>query len=95
MMPRIARPDPARKRSGTRSATAATACPSPPGPASGWPSASPGQDAGRDVFQLPIYDSPLEPPNLFGALRSPAFAPFRRLGQRLLYRWYARQDEAA
>ena len=54
-----------------------------------------GRDAGREVFQLPIYATPLEPPNLFGAVRSPAFAPFRRLGQRALYRWYARQDEAA
>jgi glycine/D-amino acid oxidase-like deaminating enzyme len=54
-----------------------------------------GRDAGREVFQLPIYATPLEPPNLFGVLRSPALAPFRRLGQRLLYRRYARQDEAA
>lgn len=57
-------------------------------------SAIAGRDAGREVFQLPIYDTPLQPPNLFGAMRSPAFAPFRRLGRRLLYRWYARQDEA-
>jgi glycine/D-amino acid oxidase-like deaminating enzyme len=54
-----------------------------------------GRDAGREVFRLPIYDTPLQPPNLFGAVRSPAFAPFRRLGQRVLYRWYVQQDEAA
>lgn len=54
-----------------------------------------GRDAGRDTFQLPIYDTPLQHPNLFGAVRSPAFAPFRRLGQRMLYRWYAMRDEAA
>ena len=52
-----------------------------------------GKDAGQDVFQLPIYDSPLEYPNLFGLLRSPAFAPFRRLGQRILYKWYWLRDE--
>lgn len=38
--------------------------------------------------KLPIYDSPLQPPNLFGVVRSPALAPFRRLGQRILYKWY-------
>ena len=53
-----------------------------------------GQDAGREVFKLPIYDAPLEYPNVLGAVRSPLFAPFRRLGQRVLYRWYARRDEA-
>ena len=52
-----------------------------------------GQDAGRDVFKLPIYDSPLEYPNLFGLVRSPALAPFRRLGQRVLYQWYGLRDE--
>jgi glycine/D-amino acid oxidase-like deaminating enzyme len=41
--------------------------------------------AGRSVSaELPIFDSPL-PGHLF--------APFRRLGQRLLYRWYAWRDE--
>ena len=29
-----------------------------------------GQDAGREVFELPIYDSPLEYPNVLGAVRS-------------------------
>ncbi len=52
-----------------------------------------GQDAGRAVFKLPIYDSPLEYPNLFGLVRSPALAPFRRLGQRMLYKWYWLRDE--
>ena len=45
------------------------------------------------VFELPIYNSPLEYPNLFNRVRSPAFAPFRRVGQRALYRWYALRDE--
>jgi len=50
-------------------------------------------DAGQAVFKLPIYDSLLQPPNLFGVLRSSALAPFRRLGQRILYKWYGLQDE--
>ena len=52
-----------------------------------------GQDRGREVFDLPIYDSPLEYPNVLGAVRSPLFAPFRRIGQRALYRWYWLCDE--
>lgn len=52
-----------------------------------------GKDAGQPVFKLPIYDSPLQPPNLFGVLRSSALAPFRRLGQRILYQWYWLRDE--
>jgi glycine/D-amino acid oxidase-like deaminating enzyme len=36
-------------------------------------------------WNLPIYDSPLP---------GHPFAPFRRLGQQMLYRWYQRQDEA-
>src|SRR6185437_7272447 len=51
-----------------------------------------GKDAGRDVFTLPIYDSPLEYPNVMGAVRSELFAPFRRFGQHLLYRWYWLND---
>ena len=52
--------------------------------------------AGRSdpAFELPIYNSPLEYPNVMGAVRSSAFAPFRRLGQSVLYRWYAMRDEA-
>jgi glycine/D-amino acid oxidase-like deaminating enzyme len=52
-----------------------------------------GQDAGRSVFDLPIYNSPLEYPNVLGAMRSELLAPFRRLGQHLLYRWYWLRDE--
>ncbi|MBL8287993.1 MAG: FAD-binding oxidoreductase [Rubrivivax sp.] len=51
--------------------------------------------AGRTeaAFALPIYDSPLEYPNVLGAVRSSALAPFRRFGQRVLYRWYHLRDE--
>jgi glycine/D-amino acid oxidase-like deaminating enzyme len=52
-----------------------------------------GQDSGRDVFKLPIYDSPLPFPNVLGVVESAAFAPFRRLGQRALYKWYWLRDE--
>lgn len=52
-----------------------------------------GQDAGREVFDLPIYSSPLEYPNLFNQVRAEAFAPFRRFGQRFLYKWYWLRDE--
>jgi glycine/D-amino acid oxidase-like deaminating enzyme len=52
-----------------------------------------GADAGREVFELPIYASTLEYPNVLGAVRSPALAPFRRLGQRALYKWYWLRDE--
>ncbi|MBE7420428.1 MAG: FAD-binding oxidoreductase [Ideonella sp.] len=45
------------------------------------------------AFALPIYDSPLEYPNVFDTVRSRAFAPFRRFGQRFLYRWYYLRDE--
>ncbi len=51
-----------------------------------------GKDAGKAVFELPIYSSPLPYPNAFNLVESQAFAPFRRLGQRFLYRWYAWQD---
>lgn len=51
--------------------------------------------AGRHsrAFDLPIYDSPLPYPKAFGVLESRAFEPFRRLGQRGLYRWYWLRDE--
>lgn len=51
--------------------------------------------AGRSdtAFQLPIYHAPLEYPNVFNAVRSRAFAPFRRFGQRFLYHWYHLRDE--
>lgn len=45
------------------------------------------------TFELPIYKTPLEYPNVFNLVRSPAFAPFRRLGQRGLYHWYHLRDE--
>jgi taurine dehydrogenase large subunit len=35
---------------------------------------------------LPIFTSPLP---------THPFSPFRRIGQRLLYRWYQMRDEAA
>ncbi|MEP6557319.1 MAG: FAD-dependent oxidoreductase [Burkholderiales bacterium] len=46
-----------------------------------------------NAFTLPIYQAPLEYPNAFNLVRSRAFAPFRRLGQQFLYRWYYLQDE--
>lgn len=52
-----------------------------------------GKDAGREVFNLPIYNSPLEYPNVFNMVRSEAFAPFRRFGQFFLYKWYWLRDE--
>jgi len=52
-----------------------------------------GKDEACEVFNLPIYNSPLQYPNILGAVRSPALAPFRRLGQRALYRWYWLEDE--
>ena len=48
--------------------------------------------SGRAI-ELPIYDSPLEYPNVFNTVRSRAFAPFRRSGQRFLYHWYYLRDE--
>lgn len=52
-----------------------------------------GKDAGVRVFDLPIYSGELEYPNVFGVVRSQAFSPFRRLGQRILYKWYLLRDE--
>jgi hypothetical protein len=45
------------------------------------------------AFELPIYKAPLEYPNLFNTVRSRHLAPFRRIGQRALYRWYHLRDE--
>lgn len=42
--------------------------------------------AGRSLGRLPIFT---------GELPSHPFAPFRRVGQRLLYWWYHHKDEAA
>lgn len=47
----------------------------------------------RVEFDLPIYNSVLEYPNIFNAIQSRAFAPFRRIGQRGLYHWYHLRDE--
>jgi glycine/D-amino acid oxidase-like deaminating enzyme len=52
-----------------------------------------GKDAGREVFNLPIYNSPLEYPNILNMIRSEAFSPFRRFGQFFLYKWYWLRDE--
>jgi glycine/D-amino acid oxidase-like deaminating enzyme len=52
-----------------------------------------GKDAAQKVFELPIYKSPLPFPNVLGLVESPAFAPFRRIGQRMLYKWYWLRDE--
>jgi glycine/D-amino acid oxidase-like deaminating enzyme len=52
-----------------------------------------GKDAGREVFELPIYAQSLPAPNLFGLISSPTLAPFRRLGQSILYQWYGLRDQ--
>jgi glycine/D-amino acid oxidase-like deaminating enzyme len=52
-----------------------------------------GKDQDKAVFELPIYTSPLPYPNVLGLVESRAFAPFRRFGQRVLYKWYWLQDE--
>ncbi|MCB1800335.1 MAG: FAD-binding oxidoreductase [Gammaproteobacteria bacterium] len=51
--------------------------------------------AGRPAHaELPIFGSALPFPNvLTPALSSELFAPFRRFGQRFLYRWYHFKDE--
>jgi glycine/D-amino acid oxidase-like deaminating enzyme len=43
--------------------------------------------------ELPIFGSSLPFPNVMELVESQAFAPFRRLGQRFLYRWYHLKDE--
>lgn len=44
-------------------------------------------------LDLPIFTSKLPFPNLREMVESQAFAPFRRVGQRFLYRWYHLKDE--
>ncbi|WP_245888697.1 NAD(P)/FAD-dependent oxidoreductase [Halomonas denitrificans] len=44
-------------------------------------------------LDLPIFTSKLPFPNLREKVESEAFAPFRRFGQRFLYRWYHLKDE--
>ena len=52
-----------------------------------------GKDAENPVFNLPIYATPLEYPNLFGVIKTAFLAPFRRIGQHILYKWYWLRDE--
>lgn len=52
-----------------------------------------GKNTDADAFKLPIYHSPLEFPNVLGRFDSEKLAPFRRLGQSLLYKWYWFKDE--
>ena len=47
---------------------------------------------GRSL-NLPIFTSKLPFPNVREMVESQAFAPFRRFGQRFLYRWYHLKDE--
>ncbi|MDI5923063.1 FAD-binding oxidoreductase [Halomonas sp. LR5S13] len=44
-------------------------------------------------LDLPIFTSKLPYPNIREMVESQAFAPFRRFGQRFLYRWYHLKDE--
>ncbi|MFA5520902.1 MAG: FAD-dependent oxidoreductase [Castellaniella sp.] len=44
-------------------------------------------------LSLPIFKSRLPFPNIREMVVSEAFAPFRRFGQRFLYRWYHLKDE--
>jgi len=44
-------------------------------------------------LELPIFTSKLPFPNIREMVESQAFAPFRRFGQRFLYRWYYLKDE--
>ncbi|WP_417329860.1 NAD(P)/FAD-dependent oxidoreductase [Halomonas cupida] len=44
-------------------------------------------------LDLPIFTSRLPYPNVREMIESEAFAPFRRLGQRFLYKWYYFKDE--
>ena len=48
----------------------------------------------KSVPVLPIFGSKLPFPNLLEMVESQAFAPFRRIGQSVLYRWYHLKDEA-
>jgi glycine/D-amino acid oxidase-like deaminating enzyme len=51
--------------------------------------------AGRRLAELIAGRSPIDLPIFQGELPAHLFAPFRRIGQRLLYRWYQHKDEAA
>ncbi len=43
--------------------------------------------------ELPIFRSPLPFPNVREMVESQMFAPFRRMGQRVLYHWYHLKDD--
>ena len=45
------------------------------------------------TFDLPIFQDRLPYPNVREMVTSEAFAPFRRFGQRFLYKWYHIKDE--
>ncbi|MFC3286040.1 NAD(P)/FAD-dependent oxidoreductase [Litchfieldella rifensis] len=45
------------------------------------------------ALDLPIFTSKLPFPNVREMVESQSFAPFRRIGQRFLYRWYHLKDE--
>lgn len=50
--------------------------------------------AGKGLsLSLPIFTSKLPYPNVWEKVESQAFAPFRRFGQRWLYRWYHLKDD--
>lgn len=49
--------------------------------------------AGKSTPELPIFRSKLPFPSVLEKVESPIFAPFRRIGQRFLYRWYHLKDE--
>ena len=49
--------------------------------------------AGKAMPDLPIFRSSLPFPNVQEMVESELFAPFRRFGQRWLYRWYQLKDE--
>lgn len=46
-----------------------------------------------EELDLPIFEGRLPHPNMFEKVESELFAPFRRFGQRFLYRWYYLKDE--
>ncbi len=53
------------------------------------------RNAGKsEGLDAPIFQSPLPFPNVLDVrFESQVFAPFRRFGQRILYKWYHLKDE--
>src|SRR5690606_27917809 len=47
----------------------------------------------KELPRLPVFASRLPFPNIRETVVSEHFAPFRRFGQRCLYRWYHLKDE--